>query len=115
MQPKLLRNINIKEPGMKSVLRRNPRVGEPTWRYAIVGLSGFFLGVIATYFAMQPEVETPPTVADRIVVLPLDENTISTLRRPADLARIKPLTVSVQQSETPRILTPLSYAQEPGV
>ncbi len=109
MQPKLLREIELpQEPGMESVLRRNSRVGEPTWRYAIVGLAGFFLGVIATYFAMQPEIETQPTVAERIVVLPLDDQTIGTLRRPADLARIKPLTVSVQQVESPKILTPLS-------
>ena len=95
-RPKLLRTIRLKP---------EPRYG---WRYAAVALAGFFLGVCVTYWTMLPATESAPTIAERTIVLPLDDQTIGTLRRPIDLAKIKPLTVSVRNVEPPNVLTPMS-------
>ena len=120
-RPKLLREIRLDEPCLtaQDCTRRFRSATPPAlvsvyWRYVAACLAGFFLGVCVTYFAMQstrwlasPAVVSP-SFAERVIVLPLDEQTIGTLQRPIDLMRVRPQTVSVRPIEPPNILTPMS-------
>jgi len=99
-RPKLLRTIR---------LRPAPRF-PVAWRYIATGLAGLFIGITVTYWAMQPPGEAASLSAERTVVLPLNDQMIGTLRRPIDLATIKPQTVSVQKIEE-NVLTPMSFAR----
>ena len=99
----------------KIAVKTEPRHG---WRYAATALAGFFLGVVVTFSAiptirgLTPPALESPTFAERVIVLPLDDQTIGTLRRPIDLANIRPQTVSVQTVTPPTVLTPMSFTQD---
>jgi len=107
-RPKLLRTIHLQSVHQ----RAEPRHG---WRYAAAGLAGFFLGISVMYFVMQPVAEVAvPAFAERVVVLPLDDQTMGTLRSPADLTKIRPRTLFVRPIEPPNILTPISLSVIPA-
>jgi hypothetical protein len=95
-RPKLLRTIRLKS---------EPHLG---WCYAAVALAGFFLGVCVTCWTMTPTDQVVPSSVERIVMLPLDDQTIGSLQRPIDLMKVKPLTVFVRNIEPANILTPMS-------
>ena len=106
MTPKLTREIILGAETRCAAQRRMST--SPVWRYVAVGLAGFLIGVVVTYSAMKPEPVAEPAVAERVVVLPLDDQTIGTLRSPGDLARIRPIIVPLRPVEKPRVLTPMS-------